>query len=354
MKKAMVLSLLLVPLMFFAVSCSDDDDPVAPPTVDQLIATSLHNTTDGMKYFYDEENGGFEQFTDVPYEDLGCKNCHITPENCNTCHVSDGDTPENSTCLSACHSRQAAEQGTGGTGPNADYHLKPIASGGQGMKCADCHTSQQVHGDGHSYASLLTNETNVSCQQSGCHETIPANTFHSTHGADEFECQACHAKAVNTCYNCHFESEIDLHTKIPFGRISTWKFLVRNAENDKITVGNMQTLTYHGKAFYAVAPYYAHTIYDGAGMTCGTCHSSAAVTEYRTTGKITMTQFNNDTKTLTNMQGVIPIPTDWTTALKFDFLTKDAGGAWILQSQAPDGTQMLFAEPINITNMPTL
>ncbi len=28
---------------------------------------------------------------------------------------------------------------------------------------------------------------------------------------------------------------------------STWKFLVRNAENDKITIGNMQTLTCHGK-----------------------------------------------------------------------------------------------------------
>ncbi len=355
MKRLLLLFFAFIAATVVVVSCSDDDDNgTKPATPEQLLTTSLHRTTAGMEYFYSEDQGGFEQFTSIPYANLECKNCHVEPANCNTCHVEDGDTPQNSTCLDVCHGRQKAEQGANGTGPNADYHLKPVAAGGEGMLCADCHSAQQVHGDGQSYTSLLANPNNVTCTQSGCHTNLPSNSFHTQHGASDFECQACHSRATLNCYNCHFESEVNLKTKVAFKQIADWKFLVKEKSSGKITTGNFMAMTYQGKSFYTVAPYYSHTIHDGAGMTCGTCHNSAAVVEYKATGTMTLTTFDDGAKTLANTTGVIPIPTNWSTAIKLDYLTKDVGGAWVKQSSTPDATQMLFADPINVTNLPVI
>ena len=197
MKSIALMLLLCVPIVLLIAACGDDDKGVTPLTPEQALQTALHNTTAGMDYFYSESQGGFEQFAKVTYDNLHCKGCHTGPDDCEMCHVGGVDntpTPPNSSCLDVCHSRQKTEQG-GGNGPNADYHLRSVADGGEGMLCADCHSSTQVHGDGTAYASMLANPNNVSCMQSGCHETLASNAFHNAHGADDFECQACHAVA---------------------------------------------------------------------------------------------------------------------------------------------------------------
>lgn len=358
MKPTKWLPVLMVPLLLMAMGCSDDDDNgVGPITPAQALETALHNTTAGMEYFYSETQGGFEQFTDVTYNNLNCKGCHAGPDDCEVCHVGGVDaspTPPNSSCLDVCHSRQKTEQG-GGNGLYADHHLK------QGFNCADCHSSTQVHGDGNSYVSLLENPNNASCTQPGCHESVPSNAYHNAHGPDDFECQACHAKATMSCYNCHFEEELATPSrkhfyKPPYGG---WKFLVREESTGKITTGNMMPLRYQDSQFYVIAPYYAHTIASGdemGSMTCGTCHSSNAVEEYRASGTMTLSDWNAGTETMDYMEGVIPIPTNWMSSLKLDFLnwTGPEDTDWEFDSDQADSYHMLFAEPIDVNQLPDM
>jgi len=51
---------------------------------DAIFKKSLHSTTEGMRYWY-EENGGFKDVTGIPYSELDCKSCHI--ETCEKCHA---------------------------------------------------------------------------------------------------------------------------------------------------------------------------------------------------------------------------------------------------------------------------
>jgi len=135
--------------------------------VQSLLATSLHGTTGGMKYFYSAHSGGFEQFTGIPYEQSGCKEgCHVEPiaaGDCQVCHETPGDQP--TTCL-GCHRRQTNEQKMA-----ADHHLS------MGLKCVDCHSAAQIHGDGTTYNSMHENPNKVNCQQSNCHETLTSQTY---------------------------------------------------------------------------------------------------------------------------------------------------------------------------------
>jgi len=64
--------------------------------------------------------------------------------------------PDNAKCLDSCHRRQKFEQQL-----SPDHHLLAQASGGLEMKCADCHTAKQMHGDGQAYSSLHNNPTKV-------------------------------------------------------------------------------------------------------------------------------------------------------------------------------------------------
>jgi hypothetical protein len=326
---------------------SDTSQPDASQQkVEQLMSNSLHGTTNGMKYWYAKEQGGFEQFTHVPYDDpnLTCMSCHIEKSACTTCHeTEDGkDTPTNDKCLS-CHKRQAFEQQF-----HPDIHLMDKASGGAGMNCADCHSAKQVHGDGTAYNSLHENPNKVDCQQSGCHTniTIAGKPIHEEH-IDNLECAACHVKSTLTCYSCHFEDGSAFEPPI-----TDWKILVKSVATGKVTTGNLQTMAYQGNTLLVIGPFFGHTIPKVSGTTCFSCHGSDAFNEYNEKGTMTLATWDEATHTLSNVKGVIPIPLDWETALRMPFIAKDASGQWTLQKESADAHQMLFAEPIDVGSMP--
>ena len=167
------------------------------------------------------------------------------------------------------------------------------------------------------------------------------------------KCAACHSQSVVTCYNCHFEAEVVSGVKLPYAQIAGWKFLLRRERgggNYTIDVGNVLAVTYQGKAFVAVAPYHAHTIDKNAVSGCDDCHNNGYVREYLDTGEIEVVAWNESREILEpNIKGsgIIPIPPDWRTALKFDFVTHDdLGPQWIRLIPSETGAQMLFAEPL--------
>lgn len=132
-----------------APPCPATPTPVVPYSdqVPDLLAHSLHGSSQGMKYFYSAAQGGIEKITDIPYDQLGCKRCHVesSADKCQTCHIREvGDSPPATTCY-ACHGRQ--KKGLLGL-HEQDVHL---TSGGGKFTCATCHDAEEVHGDGHTY-----------------------------------------------------------------------------------------------------------------------------------------------------------------------------------------------------------
>jgi len=314
-------------------------------SVQQIMSNSLHGTTRGMAYFYAKEQGGFEQFTGKHYDELPCSGCHIEQTACTTCHEVPGDSPDNDKCLESCHKRQNTEQQF-----HPDIHLMDKAAGGAGLKCASCHSAKQVHGDGTPYNSLHENLNNVDCEQSGCHKdiTIAGKPMHETH-VNDLECAACHVKTTMTCYSCHFADGSVFQPPI-----ADWKILVKSKVSGKVTTGNIQTMAAGGNSLLVVAPYYGHTISKGSETTCSSCHDSDAVREYKETGTMTLATWHDTDKTINNIKGVVPIPSDWQTALKMDFIAKDENGEWAYEKDEADATQMFFADPIDVSKMPKL
>lgn len=314
-------------------------------SVQQVMSTSLHGTTRGMGHFYGAEQGGFEQFTHIPYEDLSsCLSCHVEQTSCTTCHENPGDKPGNEKCFD-CHGRQRSEHMS-----NPDIHLTPKADGGLGMRCADCHSAKQVHGDGHEYVSVNdpAHQNKVNCQQSGCHTeiTIAGKTMHEQH-KDDLDCAACHVKSTTTCYSCHFEDGSAFQPPI-----TDWKILVKRKSTGKVTTGNIQTMAAGGNSFVVVAPYFGHTVQKDSTPTCSSCHDSDAVREYKDNGIMTLATWHDADKTISNIKGVVPIPLDWETALQMPFIAKNADGEWAKVKDSADATQMLFAEPIDVGSLP--
>jgi hypothetical protein len=154
-------------------------------------------------------------------------------------------------------------------------------------------------------------------------------------------------------------------------KIKGFELLVKR--NGKVTSGTFMTFTYNGKSNVIIAPFRSHLIQKNA-RTCTDCHVNmggnvAAIKEYNADGKITMTKWNETGKTISTPAGVVPIPGDWKTSLKFDFATYD-GDVMNLTSDATkwryitsnvDNIHMYYAEPLDnetltklgFTNLPT-
>ncbi len=334
------LFLLSFPIWILCGCAENNDSTVAP---ESLESTALHNTASGMEYWYEREQGGVETITGIAFDDLSCKNCHVPVDGCLVCHATlTGDIPADTRCTDLCHGRQRTEIQLGLT----DVHREA------GIGCAGCHTSDEVHGDGNRYDSMLADGAlEASCTAGGCHdvEDLDANLFHSNH-LGNMECGVCHAQTVVTCYNCHFESEVSGDGKIAAGQFTGWKFLVRSKRTDKIALANIQTLTYDNKAFVAIAPFHAHTIARNAVTSCRDCHNNSFVQEYESTGRMTIVTWNDAEHAFVPAQGIIPVPSDWETALQFSFGTLDPADPvppnWIKITPTEIGHQMLFAKPL--------
>ena len=355
-------SLSLLASLVLAGGCpgSLPESAVTALTPSDTFPSSLHFTRSGKAFFYSAAAGGFETLTNVPMTSLGCQKCHdpngrpdgstVNPAtylaNCCDCHLIAGDVVAQETCL-GCHSRQANEIKLAAGDVHRDL----------GYTCMNCHTSQEMHGDGTDYVSMRSpGAIQASCDMEGCHTQVADNVYHEFH-LETHDCSACHVQTVISCYNCHFDSEVAGVSKRFFKPpLSGFTMLVRAADSGKVRPATFQSLVYQGQTFYTIAPYYAHTVAKNARV-CGDCHGNAAVQEYRNTGLITVAEWIAGA--LTGPTGVIPVPPDWETALQFDFLNYNGDPAdpatnsalWGFLKTGADLRQMLFAQPLTAEQM---
>jgi hypothetical protein len=310
--------------------------------------TSLHYTRQGKITFYSAQNGGAELITGKPIDEFGCIKCHaekkangepIVTENyvpdCYDCHVTPGDKVDDSRCL-ACHARQKTEI--------AVLNLTDVHRSA-GMKCIDCHSKEDIMGDGKHYPTLLKRETMVKCEN--CHE-YKSNPAHILHG--KVYCTSCHQTSVISCYNCHLESA-EKHQKRSFTPLAGFEILVNF--QGKVYPANYMTAVYRNKTFVTIQPFYTHAI--GKPKECSECHGSEPLKEYLSTGKITMTKWNESGKMMSSVKGVVPLPPDWKDALKFDYITyigdpsnpvKPEPYNWTYLKSSSDAMQICCAEPL--------
>jgi hypothetical protein len=342
--------------------------------------SSLHMTRAGKNTWYGWENGGFETWTGIPIEDLGCNGCHgptdadgnpypaeYTPS-CSDCHQAfPGGPVEESQCYS-CHGRQKTESQTLGY---TDVHTDLVDDDGipdnDPLTCWDCHDTGDLHGDGIQYVSMLEpTAINVDCVD--CHTSLPAgHAAHDPHN-EALHCKACHTRSVVSCYNCHFESLTEGHQKRARQPIHDFVMLVNRHEDGKVHPATFQSV-YSDDAeagFTAFAPYTAHTI-TSTGRACDECHNSAGsnetIEEYNTTGLIRFAEWDDGTNTLAWNHGIVPMPENYLKRFKMDFITytghpSDPTGPsplWdAVGKDVWDGQQMFYADPLTRDQMRAL
>ena len=368
-----------------------------PPSVAAIMTNSLHVTTNGMHYFYSKEQGGLEELTNVPYNQLKCRTCHTLynrPDRagqirCESCHIDQTqaaappqaavrlpyfpDDGRDQGCL-ACHQRQNYEilaTDEDGAPAVADVHRSP-APFGKGMQCVNCHGPADTHGDGQTYDSMFDSPS-VQCADCHVMEQLPPNQAHTVHG-DNMECDACHVETVVACQNCHINTVIPdaagrTAQEFPYERVTGWKFLIQR--NGKIAVGNLMSIVYTEgdivKSFAVIAPFHDHSVKSLKGINytvfCGQCHNNANVQEYDQTGAIVISRWDERRKQLVfpaRDAKVIPVPTDFRTAFKLAFARignlpevlaapaaeQENTAQWEFAKDGVDLWQMLYAEPL--------
>lgn len=334
----------------------------------EWLPTSLHGTTAGMGYFYAKENGGMENLTGVPYEDLPCKGCHTLynkvedkkgQPRCESCHINDKYAPPQAAvklpqfpddgrqqgCLS-CHRRQGFEytkttvvldengQPVQDPVKGIPYEVPAITDvhrsappNGKGLACVNCHGVEQMHGDGTAYNNLF-DSPNTQCTDCHATEKLSDTAGHKIHG-ENMTCAACHAQTVVSCQGCHINEVVQGGPEFPYQRVFGWKFLVVNNEG-KYELGNMMTAmwttdTGEVKSFVAMSPYYDHSI--GKPKTreekialCASCHVNETVKTYQETGVIVISKWDEaQGKVVFPTKGVIPVPANYQEAFKIAF-----------------------------------
>ncbi|MEJ2483842.1 MAG: hypothetical protein P8049_12220, partial [Gemmatimonadota bacterium] len=341
---------------------------------DEWFPTSLHETGAGKTTYYNVENGGFERFTGVPYEDLACIGCHsaasglgpVSGRTCDRCHTTAdpglGDQVNSSwtdgICLD-CHSRQKLEwEGAG----FSDVHRDA------GFDCMRCHSLEDVHGDGNEYSSLQeVGAIDAAC--TNCHD--PSGSFVHPAGTDPHggavACAACHAQSSVTCNNCHFEAQVNNTGKFFLTPPAVnWLWLGNRLKRDgsgetEVYPINYQSVEYGGNAYVAFGFYTPHTI--GTGRACTACHDPAnnpAIEQYNAEGVIDVASWDDGTKTMTYPTGIVPLPEDDLTALQFDFVTTDSedgvGAVWTFLKAGADTIRVpdQFVTPLSIDQMAKL
>lgn len=336
------------------------------------FSSSLHATRIGKETWYNAENGGFEALTNVPIEDLGCTSCHgatdadgnAYPENyspgCTDCHPSNSayspDSLSVTQCYS-CHGRQATEKVKLGY---SDFHRDTL-----GFKCWDCHTEQDMHGGQRQVLSMLDpGGIEVDCID--CHSTLPEGHASNDPHDGKIHCTSCHAQTVISCYNCHFESQVEAHVKRAKQPIHDFVILVNREKDNKVYPASFQSLSYQGNTWIAMGPFTSHSI-TGAGRACVDCHvnmggTNDAILEYNSTGKIQFARWNESDSTLTWKHGVVPLPEDYRSSFKIDFITYNGNAHdpavpsknWSFVKGDWDGFQLLYATPLSKAQMAKL
>ncbi|MBG0791402.1 MAG: hypothetical protein H0S80_13000 [Desulfovibrionaceae bacterium] len=281
---------------------------------EKCFATSLHHTTRGMGRWYDASDG-FSAVTGVPYNDLGCKGCHVA--SCNSCHLEKTDAGlaytikkarQSGTCLK-CHSREKATIGIDKARGIQNVHMTD-------MQCADCHSKREVHGDGNCYESMrapgVLDTKCINCHaQGGDGPEVPGTQSHQVH-KKKLDCTACHVSNTMTCYNCHFGVLKETGKKSESFAAKAKDFLLLVKYDGKVTSGTLQTLVGPDNyPFVTYVPYFTHSV-TPKGRKCEQCHGTEAVSTLAGDKRYAPVAFKDGK--LTFKKGVVPlVPTllDW-------------------------------------------
>ncbi|NWG02921.1 MAG: hypothetical protein HXY44_08710 [Syntrophaceae bacterium] len=297
MKKTLVIQLIVLNLILFGLLGNPYGQEIKKENC--FFLSSLHYTAKGMEYWYDKANDGLEILAGVPYSNLTCKNCHVP--GCDRCHKVEKDkrlnystgAAKNQTMCLECHAREQAIIGIDHAAKQPDVHLA------KGMKCTDCHSSREMHGDGVEYISLKQpGAMDTKCEK--CHPSVKPTDSHTVHG-DKVDCKACHIRHVVSCTNCHFDTLLKegKRTAIP---VSGWVFLMNYG--GKVTSANMQNFVVNtDKTFLMFAPHMSHSVMK-EGRKCDGCHGTKIMKDIQS-GKITLTWFEKGK--VMNLKGVIPV-----------------------------------------------
>lgn len=288
------------------------------PDSNNMFTKSLHYTNKGLQFIYSKEHGGLERLTERPSSELGCakSQCHIT--SCDACHKSEVngksiysiDAAKNPKVCEPCHGDMAQD--------NPDVHFA------KNMKCADCHTAREMHGDGIEHKSF--NEPgffDAKCMN--CHASAKQTISHTVH-KDKLDCLACHMYGSTTCLNCHIDSRLR-GVKGSAVQMKNMYFLVNH--DGKVKPANLLSYVYQGKTMITFAPSFSHSI-KKEGRKCSECHNSQAIKDLQD-GKFKLASWENGK--LIGSEGVIPVydVLKW----KIDFLDKP-DTTWILLSNPPE------------------
>jgi hypothetical protein len=339
----------------------------------ETFPTSLHGSRPGKGYWYSAANGGFEKWTGVGIGELGCAQCHGATDadgnpspdpypgaSCVDCHSSADNSVSQDQCFT-CHGRQAMEALRMGL---PDVHRDA------GMVCWDCHGSEDMHGDGISYSSMLERGA-IKADCADCHEAAELPAKHRAYDPHKgsLHCTACHSSTVISCYNCHFESQASAHVKRAMQPIAGFVLLVNRTKDNKVHPASFQSLTFEGNAFVAFGPYTPHAT-TRQGRKCGECHlnrgkpANEAIEQYNSHGAIDFVTWNTGENKLDWIKGVVPVPNDYRETLRMEFMTFDGdpaappgpdAGPWSpIGKDSPDGSQLFFATPMTTDQMEKL
>lgn len=142
--------------------------------------------------------------------DYSCTQCHAS---CGSCHVSRpnavggglmkghayiAQADQKETCL-ACHGTVAKEFHGRLEGLAPDVHHADVEMG-----CLDCHTVEEMHGDGKTYASRrdVATPACLDCHEEIYDEDAENLAVHRDHKG-KASCQVCHSQAYQNCSGCH-------------------------------------------------------------------------------------------------------------------------------------------------------
>lgn len=292
------------------------------PCLKSFFTKSLHFTGEGMRYWYEEE-GGFMDITGIPYNQLGCKSCHV--KSCDSCHAqkkngsmnfSVAKTRSIDTCTK-CHSREKLsfkfDKKQGITTAHMDA----------GLVCADCHLGSDVHGDGTMRSSMRSaGAVQADCEDCHVDQAMPAPELdtslksHTVH-KDKLDCAACHVSNTMACLNCHFDTYLETGKKKGnFIPTKQWTLLVNY--QGQVTSGSAMTLVHQNRKFLAYVPYFTHSVMP-QGRQCNDCHMNQAVSKMKNGQPVDVTSYSDGE--VKQWSGVIPVMPDklnWTFFNKTD------------------------------------
>ncbi len=261
------------------------------PDVAANFSTSLHYNAYGMIGEY--ERGAAGQYgidMDVTYEKAKCANCHATT--CTKCHqgyiaaMGHGDETVEITMdtCDPCHKSKQTSTFVGdmpghkSQGPHADIHYE------KGLTCMDCHSAEEMHGDGNIYAHMQQAVT-TACED--CHRSpgkvvkemdvtqyTTEISAHEIHDAT-LACTACHAGWVTTCVNCHLDILEADGIKKTDGIVIDEFYLVK-ASDGLIKPFLKMSTSYGNETHTGYGEWMPHTITD-APKDCAFCHENREV-----------------------------------------------------------------------------